>query len=235
VHSGLNDDFRLEPLRRMSVFVGAYGSGKSEVSVNFALWLATIGSAAIADLDIINPFYRSADAAGLLEQAGVRLVKPVFANTNVDVPSFGGDVFSLFDGSARHAVLDIGGEDLGARVVSSLRSRFVPEETALYMVVNLFRPFTADAGGIVRAADMLSKAAGLPLSGLVDNTNLLGEEEPGSIVSSLEETRAAARAVGVPLVFRAALDDKTPSEWGNRMPDGTPLLRMRRTVSYSFS
>ena len=235
MHTELNEGFRLEPLRRMTVFVGAYGSGKSEVSVNFALWLATLGPTAIADLDIINPFYRSADAASLLDQAGVRLVKPVFANTNVDVPSFGGDVFSLFDGSAQHAVLDIGGEDLGARVVSSLRPRFVPAETALYMVVNLYRPFTADVGGIVRAADMLAEAAGLPLAGLIDNTNLLGEEDPGSIVASLEETRAAARAVGVPLVFRAALDDKVPSEWGNQMPDGTPLLRMRRTIGYSFS
>lgn len=235
MHTELNEGFRLEPLRRMTVFVGAYGSGKSEVSVNFALWLATLGSTAIADLDIINPFYRSADAASLLDQAGVRLVKPVFANTNVDVPSFGGDVFSLFDGLAQHAVLDIGGEDLGARVVSSLRPRFEPAETALYMVVNLYRPFTADVGGIVRAADMLAEAAGLPLAGLIDNTNLLGEEDPGSIVASLEETRAAARAVGVPLVFRAALDDKVPSEWGNQMPDGTPLLRMRRTIGYSFS
>lgn len=235
MHTGLNDEFRLDPLRRMTVFVGAYGSGKSEVSVNFALWLATLGSTAIADLDIINPFYRSADAAGMLEQAGVRLVKPVFANTNVDIPSFGGDVFSLFDGPARHAVLDIGGEDLGARVVSSLRPRFTPADTALYMVVNLYRPFTADADGIVRAAAMLTEAAGLPLAGLVDNTNLLGEEEAGSISASLDETRAAARAVGVPLVFRASLDEQAPRAWGNRMPDGTPLLRMRRTIGYSFS
>lgn len=235
MHTELNRDFQLEPLLRMTVFVGAYGSGKSEVSVNFALWLATRGLTAIADLDIINPFYRSADAATLLDQAGVRLVKPVYANTNIDVPSFGGDVFSLFDGSARYAVLDIGGEDLGARVVSSLRPRFVPAETALYMVVNLNRPFTADAGGIVRAADMLAEAAGLPLAGLIDNTNLLGEEDPGSAASSMEETRAAARAIGVPLVFRAALDSKVPPDWGNRMPDGTPLLRMRRTIGYSFT
>ncbi len=235
MRKNINQDFRCEPLRRITVFVGAYGSGKSEISVHFALWLATIGRVAVADLDIINPFYRSADAAARLAAGGVRLVKPIYANTNVDIPSFGGEVFSLFDDRQSRAVIDIGGEDLGARVVASLLPRFDLNETAMYMVVNLHRPFTADADGITRAAQRLVQAAGLPLSGLVDNTNLLGQEDALTFTASLPQTRAAAQRLGVPLLFRAGLDKIAPRAWGNSLPDGTPLLRLERTIDYAFS
>lgn len=231
----INAGFQFGPVRRMTVFVGAYGSGKSEISVHFALWLATGGPAVIADLDTINPFYRSADAAARLEAGGVRLVKPLYANTNVDVPSFGGEVFSLFDDRRSRAVIDVGGEDLGARVVASLLPRFNLRETAMYMVANLHRPFTADAAGIVAAANRLVAAAGLPLAGLIDNTNLLGQEDPSALTASLLQTRHAAQRLGVPLLFRAALDRVAPVAWGNTMPDGTPLLRLERAIGYAFS
>ncbi len=233
--SNINNGFRLPDLRRVTVFVGAYGSGKSEVSVNYALWLSSLGRVSLADLDTINPFYRSADAGTWLDEAGVRLIKPVYANTNIDVPSFGGEVFSLFDTPGQYAVLDIGGEDLGARVVSSLHSRFDPAETSLYMVANLLRPFTSSADRIAAVAQTLVEAAGLPLAGLVDNTNLLDLHDPAMLESSMAAMRDAGRLAGVPVVFRAALDTHAPAGWGNRLPDGTPLLRMHRTIGYAFS
>ena len=231
----MNKDFHLPDPRRVTVFLGAYGSGKSEVSVNFALWLAGSGRVMLADLDTINPFYRSADAEARLRQADIRLIKPVYANTNLDVPSIGGEVFSIFDDSSAKAVLDIGGEDLGARVVSSLRPRFVPEETAVFMVVNLQRPFTATPQRVAAVAGELAAAAGLPLAGLVDNTNLLGIQDSGLLSESLAMMREAAGLIGVPVVFRSALDAHAPAEWGNTMPDGTPLLRMEQTINYAFS
>jgi hypothetical protein len=230
----INPGFHLQGLRRVTVFVGAYGSGKSEVSVNFALWLARSSRVLLADLDTINPFYRSADAEDRLTLAGIRLIKPVYANTNVDVPSIGGDVFAVFDDTGAKAVLDIGGEDLGARVVSSLRPRFLPGETAVYMVVNLQRPFTATPARIAAAAGELAAASGLHLAGLVDNTNLLGIRDPGMLSDSLVKMHEAAGLVGVPLAFRTAMDAHAPPEWHNAMPDGTPLLRMEQTINYAF-
>ncbi len=231
----MNAEFHPAEPSRVTVFVGAYGSGKSEVSVNYALWLAARGPVSLADLDTVNPFYRSADAQTALTAAGIRLIKPVYANTNIDVPSIGGDVFSLFDDRRRFAVLDIGGEDLGARVVSSLRPRFDPAETAVYMVVNLLRPFTSTPARIAEVAGTLADAAGMPLSGLVDNTNLLESGDRPLLEASLAEVAEAGRLLVLPVVFRSALDSHAPASWGGSMPDGTPLLRMRRTIGYAFS
>ena len=230
----MNTGFHIPDPRRVTVFVGAYGSGKSEVSVNFALWRALTGRVILADLDTINPFYRSADAADSLQAAGVRLIKPVFANTNIDVPSFGGEVFAVFDEKDAGAVLDIGGEDMGARVLASLKPRFRMDETAVYMVVNLQRPFTSTPELIAGVAHQLAEASGLPLSGLVDNTNLLSYHDPDMLVGSLAAAREGGRLAGVPVVFRAAMDEAVPDGWVSRLPDGTPLLRMRRTIHYAF-
>jgi len=145
------------PPARITVFIGAYGSGKSEIAVNYALALKAAGhSVVLADLDIINPFYRSADAESILAQAGIELIKPIFANTNVDVPAVPGAVFSLFDRTDRYAILDIGGEDLGARILASLKNRFPNEESSekahVFFVVNTCRPFTSNPDQIAAIA-----------------------------------------------------------------------------------
>src|SRR5512137_285679 len=94
----VNNPFQLPGLKRITVFVGAYGSGKSEISVNFAAWLALSGRpVTLCDLDIINPFYRSADARQAVEAIGIRLISPQYAGTNVEVPAVPGAVYSVFD------------------------------------------------------------------------------------------------------------------------------------------
>jgi len=120
---------------RLFVFVGAYGSGKSEVSVHFARKLRRDypeRKILLADLDIINPFYRSVDARGILEKENIRVIAPNFANTNVDVPSVSGEMYSVFDDPEYLGVFDIGGEDMGARILSSMRSRFQNISYRLY-------------------------------------------------------------------------------------------------------
>lgn len=232
----MNHHFHIADLRRITLFVGAYGSGKSEVSVNFALWQASLGLAVtLCDLDTINPFFRSADARRLVETNGIRLIAPIFAGTNVDVPAVPGEVHSVFDDASRQAVLDIGGEDLGVRVVASLQPQLIAAQPppALYMVVNPFRPFTQTATQIVQVAGELTAAAKLPLAGLVHNANLL---ETGD-ASLLEETQSvmqvAAAALGLPIVFAAAMDRQIPPDWpAGRTPGGLPLLRLRHSIDY---
>jgi hypothetical protein len=231
-----NLHFQIKDLRRLTLFLGAYGSGKSEISVNFALWLAGLGSAVtICDLDIINPYYRSADAWQVLESAGIRLVKPPFAGTHVDVPAVPGEVFSVFDDPRRMAVLDIGGEDMGARVIAYLHNRLVEHqnETALYMVVNPCRPFTDTPEKIATTAATLQGAARMPLRGLVHNANLLEDSGADLLEESWPVISAAAARLGLPVVFAAAMEGRIPAAWGGRTPSGLPVLAMRRTIRYA--
>ena len=232
----MNQHFKLPDLHRITLFVGTYGSGKSEVSVNFALWQASLGlTVTLCDLDIINPYFRSADARKLVERAGIRLIAPMYAGTNVDVPAVPGEVHAVFDDPSRQAVLDIGGEDLGARVVASLHPQLAAAipPPAVYMVVNPFRPFTSTADQIIQVAAELTASANLPLTGLVHNANLLDAGDATLLSETLSVVQSAADALGLPLVFASAMDNRVPADWpAGRTPAGLPLLRLRHSIDY---
>ncbi len=222
---------------RLYVFVGAYGSGKSEVSVHFAHMLKQQDPKAnvmIADLDIVNPYYRSADAKEALEAEGIRVIVPEYANTNVDVPALSGEVYSAFDQDDAVAVFDIGGEDLGARVLGAMLSRFKNIEYRVYMVVNAFRPFTSDPEGIKQMCAELSEAARLPISGFINNSNLLEETTEEELIEGEKVILSASELTGIPIVYQTGLDNVLPSSWSEKTPSGIPVLRMDRKVLYSY-
>ena len=125
------------------VFTGHYGSGKTETAVNFALKLKeTEKNVALIDLDIVNPFFRSADAAELLEKAGIRVEIPLFANTNVDIPALTGNMAALIRDEEWNVVLDVGGDDLGAKAVGRYSDDIKSRNHVRYFVMNPNRPFT---------------------------------------------------------------------------------------------
>lgn len=221
---------------RLYIFVGAYGSGKSEVSVHFARKLRRENpnrKILLADLDIVNPFYRSADARSILEKEQIRVIAPNFANTNVDVPSVPGEMYAIFDDPDYLGVFDIGGEDMGARILSSMHSRFATLSYCVYMVINTLRPFTSDAQSIAKMAQELSQAARLPISGLMDNTNLLSDTSTQELTLSYPIVSEASRLTGIPFVFACGLDTNLPDSWDGYTNEGVPLLRMQRSVLYN--
>ena len=195
--------------KRLTVIVGAYGSGKSEISVNaaFALRQAYPAPAKIllADMDIVNPFYRSADAGKILEEAGVRVVAPAYARSNVDSPILTGEMYIVFDDPEYRGVFDIGGEDMGAVVLGSLKSRMESIPYQVLMAVNTLRPFTSDPAQIAEMTVELSAASGLPIAGYINNTNLLDETSPGMLEEGEKMILEAGTLTGVPLVLTTVM------------------------------
>ena len=229
---------KLENLSRVTVVVGAYGSGKSEVSVNFAFWLRSQGlTVTLCDLDIINPYFRSSDARKTVADFGIRLIAPRFAGTNVDVPAVPAAVQSVFDDRSGHAVLDIGGETMGIRIVSSLRPHLmaVDPPPSIWMVVNPFRPFTQTADQIIQQAEALGEAAGLPLTGLVHNPNLLENSDSSLLTEQYPLLEGVAERLNLPIVMATAMAEHVPDSWGDVTPEGVPLLRMRKFIRYEKS
>ena len=134
-------------MKRLTLFCGHYGSGKTNIAVNYALRLHSLGyDTVIADLDIVNPYFRTKDSEEKLRRAGVSVISLPFANTNVDLPTLPSEMYSVVQNRERHAVIDVGGDDSGAYAVG----RFAPairEENNfenLY-VVNFYRPLTRSA------------------------------------------------------------------------------------------
>ena len=219
---------------RLTIIIGAYGSGKSEISVNMALSQRKAlpeKKLLIADLDIVNPFYRSSDCSAVLEKAGVRLVTPLYAGSNVDAPVLPPDMYVIFDDESYQGVFDIGGEDMGALVLGSLKKRIEGTDAVIYMAVNSLRPFTSDAEQIAVMTNELSAAAGFKIDGYLNNTNLL-EETTAEMVSEGEARILEASAfTGVPLIANCVME-------GVEIPDDllktNELFRMERRIHYAY-
>lgn len=192
--------------RRVTLFAGHYGSGKTNLAVNFALHLAEQGQAVtIADLDIVNPYFRTKDSAELLARAGIPLISPAYANTNVDLPALPREVYELVARRDRYAVLDIGGDDRGAYALGRYAPMILEEnDYEMLFVVNLHRPLTKTPADALEVMREIEVAGGIPFTGIVNNSNL-GEL---SDTDTLKKTEAAvaelSRLSGLPIRFSAA-------------------------------
>ncbi len=219
---------------RLTIIIGAYGSGKSEIAVNMSLAQRKTlpdKKLLIADLDIVNPFYRSSDCASALEEAGIRLVTPMYAGSNVDAPVLPPDMYVIFDDESYQGIFDIGGEDMGALVLGSLKKRIENTDAVIYMAVNTLRPFTSDAEQIAIMTNELAAAAGFKIDGYLNNTNLLEETTADMLVEGEAKILEASAITGIPLVANCVMEDVV-------IPDGVlkdrELFRMTRKIHYAY-
>ena len=217
---------------RLVIVAGHYGVGKTNFALNLALDAAHAGHAVtLVDLDIVNPFYRSSDCAKDLEEAGIRLVTPLYAGSNVDAPVLPPDMYVIFDDESYQGIFDIGGEDMGALVLGSLKHRIENTDAVIYMAVNSLRPFTSDPEQIAIMTSELSAAAGFKIDGYINNTNLLEETTAEMVKDGESKILEASKITGVPLVANCVME-------GVEIPEGmlanTELFRMSRRIHYAY-
>lgn len=217
---------------RLSIVIGAYGSGKSEIAVNMSLAQRKASpdkKLLIADLDIINPFYRSSDCASVLEKAGIKVISPMYAGSNVDAPVLPPEMYVIFDDESYTGIFDIGGEDMGATVLGSMKKRIENTDTQILMAVNTLRPFTSDSRQVAEMTAILSEAAGFKIDGYLHNTNLLGDTTPEIIAEGERIMEEASRLTGVPVTATCYME-------GTVLPEitGHELFPMTRRIFYDY-
>ena len=220
--------------KRLNIIIGAYGSGKSEISVNAARIMKESkpeNKVLIADMDIVNPFYRSADAAKKLEDLDIRVVLPSYAGSNVDAPVLSGEMYVIFDDESYSGVFDIGGEDMGANVLGSLKSRLEGVDAGLYMAVNTLRPFTSDAVGIAQMVHELQEAARMKITGFINNTNLLEETTPEQILEGEGIILEASKLTGIPLLATTVMENVDISSINLECKE---IITLKRTIEYNY-
>jgi len=155
----------------------------------------------VADLDIVNPYFRTLDSANDLEAAGVRLICSRFANSNVDIPSLPPDLYAITDDKSRRVVIDVGGDDSGAMVLGRLAPAILAEDSfQMWLVVNRYRPLTPDIPSTVEVMREIEAASGLPFTGIVNNSNLGDATTAGIVLRAMEYAEHLAEATGLPLV-----------------------------------
>ena len=193
-------------MKRVTLFCGHYGSGKTNIAVNYALHLRRQGlEVTIADLDIVNPYFRSKDSTDVLEAEGVRVIALPFANSSVDLPALPSAAYAVVQDRTRYAVLDIGGDDRGAYALG----RFVPyllEENDYEMlyVVNFQRPLTTTVSDAVEVMREREGACGLAFTGIVNNTNLGAETTLDLVKGSFRKAEELCKETGLPLFMVTA-------------------------------
>ena len=192
--------------KRITLFAGHYGSGKTNIAVNFALHLAKEGyPVTIADLDIVNPYFRTKDSAKELAEAGVALISSAFANSNVDVPALPGELYALTENKTRYAVFDVGGDDRGALALGRYTPAILEEnDYEMIFVANFYRPLTRTAEEAIEVMREIEAAGGIRFTAIVHNSNV-GEETTAEDVSAkaAEASRLSAMT-GLPILFTTA-------------------------------
>lgn len=190
-------------MKRVTIFAGHYGSGKTNVAVNYALELSKKGLATtLSDLDIVNPYFRSKDSEGVLRDAGIRFISSEYANSNVDVPALPAEAYAVTQDRSRHAVVDVGGDDRGALALG----RYVPDilsenDYEMLMVVNRFRPLSRAPDDALAIMKEIEDAAKIKFTGIVNNSNIGDETRPEDVLSSVEYADEISRRAGIPVVM----------------------------------
>ncbi len=194
----------LARLRRVNVFCGGFGSGKTEVAVNFALHLARAGHRlSIADLDIVNPYFRSREVRAQMRAAGITVIVPDERLINADLPIVQPEIGGAIGQSRGYVVLDLGGDPVGARVMSSLAGQVDSQELTGYLVLNSRRPFTATVAAARQMLDGIRQAAGVAISDIVVNSHLIDETTAAVIEEGIELAEELGQSTGTRVAFVA--------------------------------
>ncbi len=187
------------------VFVGNFGSGKTEVAVNFALRMAQRGGRVrLADLDIVNPYFRCREARQPLEAQGVEVVLPPDQYLTADLPIVVPEIRGMIQRPDGLSILDVGGEDMGATVLSSLHEAFRPGGYDFFVVVNHLRPFTDDVESCLDLIAKIEGASRLKTTGIVGNSHLMDETTPDIVEAGHALAAEVAGRLGVRLAFVTA-------------------------------
>jgi hypothetical protein len=189
--------------KRVIVFAGAYGSGKTEVAVNYAQGLATSQSkpVSIIDLDIVNPYFRSREAASDLETQGVHVIMPHNDMCHADLPIILPEIRGEIERSDGIVIVDVGGDDVGSRVLSSMVDAFAPKGYEFLIVLNARRPFTSDVAGSLRMMRDIETSSRLKFTGIVSNSHLIGETTAAVVIEGYKLAEEIGRAAEIPVVF----------------------------------
>ncbi len=216
------------PGDRLIAIVGNYGSGKTELSVNLSLQLAAEGRRVqIADLDIVNPYFRCREARWLMQASGIRVVVPPGAQVWADLPIILPEIRGMLHPvNGTLSIFDVGGDDVGARALAAFRPSIADGEYELWQVINAKRPFTDTVEGCLKMRRAIEEASRWKVTGLLVNSHLIDETTVDVVLEGWRLADAIRARTGLPIRAVAVMDRLADA------PDfgviDAPMLRLRR-------
>ena len=217
--------------KRITLLAGHYGSGKTNIAVNMAFDLKKMcNNVTIADLDIVNPYFRTKDSQSELEAEGIKLICSEYANTNVDIPALPQDMYSVIDDKSRYAVIDIGGDDRGAYALGRYSEGILKEDNYdMLFVINCYRPLTRDALTTLEVMHEIETAGKIKFTGIVNNSNLGEETTADDVLNSLDYAAKVSEETGLP-VKATCVKQELFDELAEKIPDLFALKLQKKII-----
>ena len=187
--------------KRVTLLCGHYGSGKTNVAVNMAYDLKSqYSDVVIADLDIVNPYFRTKDSKDDLEKRGITLISSEYAGTNVDIPAMPQQMYMITDNKNLHAVIDVGGDDRGALALGRIAPAIIEEnDYEMLFVINCYRPLTRDAESTLEVMREIEEACKCKFTAIVNNSNLGNETTAEDVINSVPYANEVSKITGLPI------------------------------------
>lgn len=215
--------------KRITMLVGNYGSGKTELSLNGALYCAARGdTVTLVDLDIVNPYFRSAEHEALLHEKGIRTLHPTFALTTVDIPALPADILSIFHRKQDRVVIDVGGDDTGAVALGGYKPYLEKDDTQMLFVINTCRPLSGDADSLMDLMDRIENRARHRVDALVNNTNLSYQTDLETLLAGQKIVEEVSQRRGTPITMIAGEEKILRSLPSSLRPLAFPLTPFTR-------
>lgn len=209
--------------KRVRIIAGHYGSGKTEFAVNYAVALSkNAAKVVLADLDIVNVFFRSRERREELEEYGVRVIGSSIEQDNCDLPAISAEIGTPAKDKQCDYIIDLGGNSVGTTTLARLKPLLSREEVDFFMVVNVNRPDTASVEGILFQKECLEYASGFQVTGFINNTNFVRESTLKDLLAGDEVLRQASEQTGIPIRYTSYMEEiigRVPEKLsGDRMP-----------------
>lgn len=217
-------------IKGIVIICGNYGSGKTETAVNLAVARKKDGiDVKIADLDLVNPYFRAREARIPLEAMGIEVILPDIKYMYADLPILTPAVAGILQHPGEMILLDAGGDDAGVTVLAALENYLVQENIKLLQVINPFRPFTSDVKGCLKIKKEIEGASKIKVTGFVSNANLIDETTPNHIYQGYDLVKDVSEATGLNVEFITAGSHIIPELEMDRFT--CPVLEINRKLN----
>lgn len=219
----------MELVTGIVIIVGNYGSGKTEVSINLAVHQKRTGAAVkIADLDLVNPYFRTREARKPLSELGIEVVVPDEKYLQADLPILSPAIAGLIRQPSQLTIIDAGGNDVGATVLAALADSLGKKQVQMLQVVNPYRPFTETIENCLKMRDEIERASKIAVNGIIGNANLIDDTSSDDIYNGYDFVKALSEESRLPLYFITAPIELLPELDGSRF--SCPLLPIERQL-----
>ena len=204
--------------KRITIVCGHYGSGKTNVALNMAYEQKESGKdVSIADLDIVNPYFRTKDSIDELNRRGINLICSDYAGTNLDIPALPDEMYSITDNKHKSFVLDIGGDDRGALALGRLAPAIIKENNySMIAIINMYRPLTRDTDSTVEVLREIEYAGGINFTAIINNSNLGADTTAQDVIASLPYAEKISKTMNLP-VIATSVNEKLKNELSGKI------------------